>query len=94
VRITGRPASGAGRSYLIERELDVDGYAALKTLVSEYIGQAHEIDAIPMVSSVVRLDLEPMAVDELARRSTAAGTALLVGRASAPELTPPGASAS
>lgn len=64
VRITDRPASGAGRSYLVERELEVDGYSALKTLVSEYIGQAHDLDAIPMASSVVRRDLELMAEDE------------------------------
>jgi hypothetical protein len=37
---------------------------ALKTLVSEYIGQAHDLDAIPMASSVVRRDLERMAEDE------------------------------
>lgn len=58
VRITDRPASGAGRSYLIERELKVNGYSALKTLVSEYIEQAQSFDAIPMASSVVRRDME------------------------------------
>ncbi len=30
VRITDRPASGAGRAYLVERELEQDGYSALK----------------------------------------------------------------
>lgn len=58
VRITDRPASGAGRSYLIERELEADGYSALKALVSDYIEQAHELDAIPMASCTVRRDLE------------------------------------
>lgn len=58
VRITDRPVSGAGRSYLVERELEVDGYSALKALVSEYIEQAGELDAIPMASCRVRRDME------------------------------------
>jgi len=32
--------------------------------VSEYIGQAQDLDANPMASSVVRCDLERMAEDE------------------------------
>lgn len=64
VRITDRPASGAGRSYIVEREMQVDGYSALQTLVSEYVEQARAFDAIPMASSVVRRDLELMAEDE------------------------------
>ena len=63
VRITDRPASGAGRSYLVERELEVDGYSALKALVSEYIEQAGELDAVPMASSVVRHDMELAGVE-------------------------------
>jgi hypothetical protein len=61
MRITDRPASGTGRSYIVEREMQVDGYSALQTLVSEYIEQARAFDAIPMASSVVRRDLELMA---------------------------------
>jgi hypothetical protein len=61
VRITDRPASGAGRSYLVERELERDGYAALKALVADYTRQARELDQIPMASSTVRHELEQLA---------------------------------
>ena len=37
VRLVDRPLSGAGRSYLIERELEQDGHAALKALVIDYL---------------------------------------------------------
>jgi len=52
VRITDRPASGAGRSYLVERECEQDGYSALQALVSDYIEQSRELDDVPMASSV------------------------------------------
>lgn len=61
VRITDRPGSGGGRSYLVERELEQDGYSALKALVADYIEQARELDAIPMASSIVRRELEQAA---------------------------------
>jgi hypothetical protein len=61
VRITDRPASGQGRRYLVERELERDGYSALKALVADYIGQARELDAIPMASSIVRRELQQAA---------------------------------
>jgi hypothetical protein len=61
VRITDRPASGMGRSYLVERELEQDGYSALKALVADYISQARELDAIPMASSIVRRELQRVA---------------------------------
>jgi hypothetical protein len=61
VRITDRPASGAGRAYIVERGLEQDGYSALQTLVGDYIEQAHELDVIPIASSCVRRDLELMA---------------------------------
>ncbi len=64
VRLTDRPASGAGRSYIVERGLEVDGYAALRDLISEYIGQARNIDAIPMASSVIRRDMQLTAANE------------------------------
>jgi hypothetical protein len=57
VRITDRPASGPGRSYLVERELEQDGYSALKALVADYIEQSRELDEIPMASSVIRAQL-------------------------------------
>jgi hypothetical protein len=58
VRITDRPAAGAGRSYLVERELEQDGYSALKALVADYTSQARDLDAIPMASSIVRRELQ------------------------------------
>ena len=58
VRITDRPAIGGGRSYLVERELEQDGYSALKALVADYIEQSRELDEVPMASSVVRAQLE------------------------------------
>ena len=53
VRVTDRPASGSGRSYLVERELERDGYAALKALVTDYLAQARALDAVPMAASAV-----------------------------------------
>jgi len=51
VRVTDRPASGSGRSYLIERELEQDGYEALKALVADYIAQAQQLGRIPMATA-------------------------------------------
>ena len=61
VRITDRPASGSGRSYLVERELEQDGYSALKALVADYTHQARVLDLIPMASSTVHHELQQMA---------------------------------
>jgi hypothetical protein len=36
-RVTDVPAHGRGRAYLVERELELDGYSALKALVSDYL---------------------------------------------------------
>lgn len=58
VRITDRPASGQGRSYLVERKLEQDGYGALKALLADYIEQAGELDEVPMASSVIRRQIE------------------------------------
>jgi hypothetical protein len=49
VRITDNPASGRGRAFLIERELEQDGYAALQSLVAGYLQQARLHDRIPML---------------------------------------------
>lgn len=62
VRITDKPASGEGRSYLIERGLEQDGYDALKALVAEYTTRARRLDAIPMEASVLRRYLEQLAI--------------------------------
>jgi hypothetical protein len=37
VRVTDNPANGRGRAYLIERELERDGNAALHALVADYV---------------------------------------------------------
>ncbi len=58
VRITDRPASGTGRSYLVERDCEQDGYSALQALVADYTEQARELDEVPMASSIVNRQLE------------------------------------
>jgi hypothetical protein len=54
VRITDRPAAGPGRSYLIERGLEQDGYVALQALVVDYVAQSRELDQVPMAASLTR----------------------------------------
>ncbi len=49
VRVTDNPADGRGRSFLIERELEADGYQALLALVTEYVNQAAVCGEIPML---------------------------------------------
>ena len=60
VRVVDRPAAG-GRSYLVERELELDGPAAVDALVGDYLRQARKFDAIPMRTSVVRRYLDDVA---------------------------------
>ena len=51
VRLTDVPASGRGRSYLIERKLEHEGSqanAALQALIADYLRQARRLDAVPM----------------------------------------------
>ena len=50
VRITDRPAAGPGRSYLIERGIERDGYGALQALVVDYVTQGRELDQVPMAA--------------------------------------------
>jgi hypothetical protein len=57
VRVTDRPADGDGRSYLVERGLEGDGYSALKALVTDYTRQARSLDEVPMAVSLVRRTL-------------------------------------
>jgi hypothetical protein len=61
VRVTDRPASGQGRSYLIERGLEQDGYDALEALLTDYTAQAAVLDEIPMAASTLRRKLEQLA---------------------------------
>jgi hypothetical protein len=51
VRVTDVPACGRGRAYLVERELEQDGYDALKALVSDYMDQAQLLEDVPMAVS-------------------------------------------
>jgi hypothetical protein len=48
VRVTDRPARGPGRSYLVEPDVQGDGYPALVALVADYTRQAGRLDEIPM----------------------------------------------
>lgn len=54
VRVTDRPSSGGGRSYLVESGMELDGGGALEALVADYVAQARELDEIPMATSAVR----------------------------------------
>jgi hypothetical protein len=51
VRVTDVPAAGGGRAYLVERELEQDGYDALTALVADYVDQAALLDDVPMAVS-------------------------------------------
>jgi hypothetical protein len=53
VRVTDNPANGHGRAFLIERELQQDGNAALQALVADYLEQAATHDEIPMNRSIL-----------------------------------------
>ena len=61
VRVTDVPACGRGRAYLVERELEHDGYDALKALVADYLQQAELLADVPMavspLTSIRREDL-------------------------------------
>ena len=50
VRVTDVPLGPDGRSYLVERELELDGHGALKALVADYLRQARLLDAVPMAT--------------------------------------------
>lgn len=61
VRVTDRPATPAGRAFLVERELEQDGagaHAALQALIADYLDQARVLDAVPMAASLERQYLE------------------------------------
>lgn len=42
------PAHGAGPCYLVERDLEHDGPAAVQALVADYLNQCRRTGAIPM----------------------------------------------
>jgi hypothetical protein len=54
VRVSDVPAQGRGRAYLVERELERDGHAALLALVCDYVSQAELHGAVPMVAPAER----------------------------------------
>jgi hypothetical protein len=49
--VTDCPARGGGRAYLVERELEQDGNAALQALIADYLQVADRLHEIPMASS-------------------------------------------
>ncbi|MGA2321237.1 MAG: hypothetical protein ABSG95_10935 [Solirubrobacteraceae bacterium] len=58
VRVTDRPSAEGGRSYLVERGLELDGYSALKALVADYTRVARRLNGVPMATSLVRHSIE------------------------------------
>jgi len=53
VRVTDCPARGRGRAYLVERELEQDGNAALRALVADYLELASLHRQVPMCRSLL-----------------------------------------
>jgi hypothetical protein len=51
VRLVDVPLGPGGRSYLVERELEQDGYAALKALVADYLDECERLGQTPMAAS-------------------------------------------
>lgn len=54
VRVTDRPARGPERSYLVECDVERDGFPALEALIVDYTCQAARRDEIPMAISSAR----------------------------------------
>jgi hypothetical protein len=61
VRLVDVPLTGDGRRYLVERELEQDGYAALKALVVDYVTVAAERAEIPAASAPLERYLDHLA---------------------------------
>ena len=51
VRVTDVPLTPGDRAYLVERELELDGYAALWALIEDYLREAQRLQAVPMACS-------------------------------------------
>lgn len=58
VRVTDHPAEAHGRCYLVERELEQDGHAALNALVADYLQQAEQLGRIPATGGMLKQTLE------------------------------------
>ena len=54
VRLTDVPLTAGGRAYLVERELEQDGNAALQALIRDYVEQAQRHGEIPMQVPISR----------------------------------------
>jgi len=52
------PAGTEGRVYLVERDVEHDGYAALRALVADYVEIARARGCIPMARSAATLSWE------------------------------------
>jgi len=76
VRVIDCPAFGRGRSFLIERGLERDGYSALRALVEDYTRQAGRLNAIPMAASLPE-DIDQV---ELGRYAFTGGERVLYGQ--------------
>ena len=55
VRLVDVPLTGPGRRYVVERELEQDGYSALKALVGDYLQVAAGLGEIPMGRPLLEL---------------------------------------
>lgn len=53
IMLTDAPAWGDGRTYLIERALELEDHGALDALIADYLAQARELDEVPMASAAV-----------------------------------------
>jgi hypothetical protein len=62
VNVTDCPISGAGRSYVVEREATADDDAVCAQ-VADYLEQARLLDDVPMASSAVRQLLREVDTD-------------------------------
>ena len=82
VRVTDCPASGRGRSYLVERGLERDGYSALRALIEDYTRQAERLDSIPMAVTITMAVglIEHIDQVELGRYAFTGGERVLYGQ--------------
>lgn len=46
------PLGSQGRVYLVERDVEPDGYSALRSLVADYVATARATGRIPMAKSI------------------------------------------
>ncbi len=58
MRLVDAPLDGHGRRYVVERELEQDGYGALLAIVQDYLAQAAKLNAIPLAASPLDRYLE------------------------------------